>query len=202
MNIAEIYSHFNGLEFLLVRKPSLWAEVKRVIALVDACAPEVLTANIRTRTDVSCSPTAIFTQFGKHFRKRHWRGRNSIRLNKRPSTLRSKEFVTQIQGARREIEAAGETPIFSYNQTDFVKERVAVEVQLGKYDFVTYDWFAKHLAFYVRDQIDVGIEILPMKALQQHMSSGPGYYEGELYNVIRNGRGVPAVPLVVVGISP
>ena len=169
---------------------------------MDVYAPEAVTANNRTRTNVSSSPTAILTQFGKHFHKRHWRGRNSIRLNERPSTLRSKEFVTQIQGARREIKTARETPIFRYNQTDFVKERIAVEVQLGKYDFDAYDLFVKHLAFYVRDQIDVGIEILPMKSLQQHMSSGPGYYEGELYNVIRNGRGVPAVPLVVVGISP
>ena len=103
---------------------------------------------------------------------------------------------------KREIEKAGLTPILSYNQTDFVKDRVAIEVQFGKYAFVAYDLFVKHLAFYVRDQIDVGIEILPMKALQQHMSSGPGYYEGELYNVIRNGRGVPAVPLVVIGIAP
>jgi len=28
--------------------------------------------------------------------------------------------------------------------------------------------------------IDVGIEILPMKAMQEHMSSGPGYYEGRV----------------------
>ena len=41
-----------------------------------------------------------------------------------------------------------------------------------------------------------------MKSLQANMSSGPGYYEGELYNVIRNGRGVPAVPLVIIGVSP
>ena len=59
----------------------------------------------------------------------------------------------------------------------------------------------KHLAFYIRDEIDVGIEILPMKSIQQEMSSGPGCYEGELYNVIRNGRGVPAVPLVMIGIA-
>ena len=103
---------------------------------------------------------------------------------------------------KREIVAAGQSPIMSYNQTDFVKDRVAIEVQFGKYAFVAYDLFVKHLAFYVRDQIDVGIEILPMKALQQHMSSGPGYYEGELYNVIRNGRGVPSVPLVMIGIAP
>ncbi len=93
-------------------------------------------------------------------------------------------------------------PIFSYNQTDFIKERVAVEVQFGKYAFVAYDLFVKHLAFYVRDEIDVGIEILAMKSLQSQMSSGPGYYEGELYNVIRNGRGVPGVPLVIIGVAP
>lgn len=82
-----------------------------------------------------------------------------------------------------------------------MKERVALEVQLGKYAFVAYDLFVKHLAFYVGDKIDVGIEILPMKSLQQHMSSGPAYYEGELYNVVRNGRGVPAVPLVIIGVG-
>ena len=103
---------------------------------------------------------------------------------------------------KAEIEAAGEKPIFSYNQTDFVKDRVAIEVQFGKYSFVAYDLFVKHLAFYVRDQIDVGVEILAMKSLQSNMSSGPGYYEGELYNIIRNGRGVPAVPLVIIGVEP
>jgi hypothetical protein len=41
-----------------------------------------------------------------------------------------------------------------------------------------------------------------MKSLQAQMSSGVAYYEGELYNVIRQGRGVPAVPLVILGIAP
>lgn len=40
-----------------------------------------------------------------------------------------------------------------------------------------------------------------MKSLQQQMSSGVAYYEGELYNVIRQGRGVPAVPLVIMGVE-
>jgi hypothetical protein len=40
-----------------------------------------------------------------------------------------------------------------------------------------------------------------MKSLQQQMSSGVAYYEGELYNVIRQGRGVPAVPLVLIGVG-
>jgi hypothetical protein len=115
---------------------------------------------------------------------------------------RARKLAKPAEEQKAEIEAAGEKPIFSYNQTDFVKDRVAIEVQFGKYSFVAYDLFVKHLAFYVRDQIDVGIEILAMKSLQSNMSSGPGYYEGELYNIIHNGRGVPAVPLVVIGVEP
>jgi len=100
------------------------------------------------------------------------------------------------------IQNAGHTPIGSYNQTDFVKNRVAVEVQFGKYSFVAHDLFVKHLHFYVSDVIDVGIEILPMKAMERGMSSGVPYYERDLVNVLRQGRGVPAVPLVLIGIVP
>lgn len=103
---------------------------------------------------------------------------------------------------KRAIFSAGQEPIYSYNQTDYVKQRVAVEVQFGKYAFVAFDIFVKHMAFFIGDKIDVGVEILPMKELQAEMSSGPGYYEGELYNLIRQGRSTPAVPLVLLGVAP
>ena len=106
-----------------------------------------------------------------------------------------------LENQKKEIEAAGKKAIRSYNQTDFTKERVAVEIQFGKYAFVAYDLFVKHLAFYICDKIDVGGEILPMKSLQSKMSSGIAYYEGEIYNVVRQGRGVPAVPLVILGVD-
>ena len=100
------------------------------------------------------------------------------------------------------IQEAGREPIMTYNQTDFVKDRVAVEVQFGKYAFVAHDLFVKHLSFYVSDVIDIGIEILPMKEMEKEMSSGVPYYERDLLNVLRQGRGVPAVPLVLIGVLP
>ena len=36
MEIAHVYSHLNGLEFMLVRKPGLWQEVRDAIQNVDA----------------------------------------------------------------------------------------------------------------------------------------------------------------------
>ena len=86
-------------------------------------------------------------------------------------------------------------------QNEFMKDRVSLGIALGGIYFPSHHLFRTHLALYVLDQIDVGIEILPMKSLQQQMSSGVAYYEGELYNVIRQGRGVPAVPLVIIGVD-
>ena len=118
------------------------------------------------------------------------------------ANLIQKTMAMAPDAQKKEIEKNNQEPIFSYNQTDFVKDRVAVEIQFGKYAFVSFDLFVKHMAFFVNDVIDLGIEILPMKELQSEMSSGPGYYEGELYNLLRQGRGIPAVPLVIVGIAP
>jgi len=148
------------------------------------------------------SPIDMNAAFKRLLREKAWaESRVNYWVTKGEKLIR-KTLTLPPEEQKKEIMEAGETPIFSYNQTDFVKDRVAVEVQFGKYAFVAYDLFVKHLAFYVGDYIDVGVEILPMKSLQSQMSSGVAYYEGEFYNVVRQGRGVPAVPLVLTGIAP
>ncbi len=203
MRIAETYSHLNGLEFLLVHRPKLWSEIKSVVRAVNAAKCRTKVSKERSKKGMLLfSPIDMNARFKELLRRKGWEeSRVDYWVTKSEKLIR-KTLSLSAEQQKREIEAAGETPIFSYNQTDFVKARVAVEVQFGKYAFVAYDLFVKHLAFYVGDRIDVGIEILPMKALSSQMSSGVPYYEGEFYNVIRQGRGVPAVPLVIVGIEP
>lgn len=202
MKIVETYSHLNGLEFLLVHKPELWKEIQSVISAVNAekCKSKVSKEKTK-KGKLLYSPIEMNSEFNKLLRAKDWQeSRVSYWVTKREKLIR-KTLTLPPEEQKKEIELAGDTPIFSYNQTDFVKDRVAVEVQFGKYSFVAYDLFVKHLAFYVGDRIDLGIEILPMKSLQSQMSSGVAYYEGELYNVVRQGRGVPAVPLVMIGIT-
>ena len=203
MKIVQTYSHLNGLEYLLVHKKKLWNEVCEVIKAVDGNACKTKISKEQGMVgDLLYSPVDMNGAFTTLLTIKQWsESRVSYWVTKNERLIRQTISKTAAE-QKREIEAAGETAIFSYNQTDFVKDRVAIEVQFGKYSFVAYDLFVKHLAFYVRDQIDVGIEILAMKSLQSKMSSGPGYYEGELYNIIRNGRGVPAVPLVIIGVEP
>ena len=202
MKIVETYSHLNGLEFLIVHKPKLWEEIKNVVLSVDAENCKTKVSKEKTmKGKLLYSPIDMNSSFSKLLRANKWaESRVSYWVTKNEKLIR-KTLTIPSEEQKKEIEAAGEIPIFSYNQTDFVKDRVAVEVQFGKYSFVAYDLFVKHLAFYVGDRIDVGVEILPMKSLQAQMSSGVGYYEGELYNIVRQGRGVPAVPLIIIGIA-
>lgn len=100
------------------------------------------------------------------------------------------------------IESKGHTAFRTNNQVDFVKDRVAVEVQFGKYFSVAYDLHVKHTFFYLRNDIDVGLEIIPTKAMSVKMDSGVPWFENEVANVIREGRSNPTVPIVMIGIEP
>jgi hypothetical protein len=186
-----------------VHRRKLWREVKSVVAAVDAkeCKTKI-SKEKSMKGKVLYSPIAMNSSFKKLLTNRAWKeSRVGYWVTKSERLIR-RTLAMPVEEQKKEIVEAGEIPIYSYNQTDFVKDRVAIEVQFGKYSFVAYDLFVKHLAFYVGDRIDVGIEMLPMKSLQSQMSSGVAYYEGEVYNVVRQGRGVPAVPLVVLGLEP
>ena len=203
MRIAQYHSHLNGYEWLLVHHREVWREIEETINRIDATKYKTKVSKEKTmRGRLLYSPIRLNEAFTKRFQSANWQeSRTSYWVTDDYNLIR-KTMLLAPDRQKQEIESAGRRAIFSYNQTDFVKHRIAVEVQFSKYSFIAYDLFVKHLAFFVGDAIDLGIEVLPMKAMQEQMSSGPGYYEGALYDLARQGRGVPAVPLILVGIEP
>jgi len=203
MRIVETYSHLNGFEYIMYHKPHIWDQIINIIDSVDAELCKTKKSKEKNRQGkMLYSPIDMNKALQEGFNKLDWHEERVSYWVTSDANLIRKTLTLPPDEQKKEILDEGYEPIFSYNQTDFVKERVAVEVQFGKYSFVAFDLFVKHLAFYVGDKIDVGIEIVPMKELQKEMSSGPSYYEGELYNLIREGRGVPAVPLILIGVAP
>lgn len=202
MKIIETYSHLNGFEWMMYHRKALWEEIETAVELVDAEQFRTKVSKEKTMKGKKLfSPIKINGAFKNEFERKGWsESRTGYWVTKDAKLIRKTLHLPQDE-QKQIISDAGLEPIRSYNQTDFQKERVAVEVQFGKYSFIAYDLFVKHMAFFVGDKIDVGIEILPMKTMQSQMSSGPGYYEGALYDLVRQGRGVPAVPLILVGIE-
>src|SRR5699024_6548676 len=95
------------------------------------------------------SPKDLNKEFEKAFHKTGWhesRYHYYITLNRQ---LMEKSILMPHKEQKGFLEENGEdSPIFSYNQTDFVKDKIAVEVHFGKYSLVAYDLFVKHMLFY------------------------------------------------------
>lgn len=203
VRIHKTYSHLNGEEYLLVHKPGLYSEIRSVIESINAEDYKTkISKEKRKEGNALFSPIELNRAFSERLSTLGWEGRRRdyyvsdkyeiVKVIETMTFAEQKEYLIKLD----------EPLIYSFNQTDFVKEGVAVEIQLGKYFAVAFDLFVKHLAFYNAGVIDVGVEVLPSKILQEEMSSGPPFFEKEVHNVLRHGRNSPAVPIVMIGISP
>ena len=203
MKIANIYNHLNGMEYIQVHKRQLWQEITNAIFSIDA------SQFTKISKDASKKGKVVYSQ--KELNKEL----NRILCGQGWSELRTQYFVTGNLQAEKMISKLkdvdlqkqiiinnGAIPYRTYNQVDFVKDRVAVEVQFGKYFSVAYDLHVKHTFFYLMDEIDVGIEIIPTHDMMVKMDTGVAWFENEVANVIREGRSNPSVPIVIIGIEP
>ncbi len=204
MRIGKYYSHLNGYEYMLVHKRQLWSEICSAINNVDASLAFNKVSKEKNRVgELLYSPSSMNQLFKDEFLKSGWVERRiNYYVN---SDIKTTQEIVNVQDAEKQreiIESNGYRAYRTYNQVDFVKEGVAIEVQFGKYFSVQYDLHVKHTFFYGRGDIDVGIEIIPMHSLMSNMSSGVAWYENELTNILREGRSNPSVPIVLIGIEP
>lgn len=203
MKVGAQYSHLNGFEYLKVHKPEILDEIYEVIYRVDAEECKTKWSEEKTKYGkLLYSPGDMNKAFKDELERRDWKEERYKYYVTDDENLTRKILTLSPEKQKKEIEEAGKIPFESYNQTDFVKNRTAVELQFGKYSFVAFDIFVKHMGFYIADKIDVGVEILPTKKLLNEMSSGPSYYERELQHIIRQGRGNPPFPFLLIGIEP
>lgn len=204
MKIIEKYSHLNGEEYLIVHHKNIYKEIMDIIQSVDANKFRTKVSKEKTMEGrLLYNPGELNREFKRLFKKRNWEdARYSYYATTDYSIMQELNTLPLEKQKEFLIQKGVSSPIYSYKQTDFVKENIAIEVQFGKYAFVAYDLFVKHLLFYSGGVINVGIEILPVKSMQSEMSTGIAYYEGEVYNVLRHGRNNPPVPLLIIGVAP
>ena len=171
------YSHLGGAEILQVRYPEINREIDEVIAS--------LTRDWRTKVSKEktkwgkklYSPKVLNACFKEALGKRDY---HELRDT---YTITLPNYDKQIPGA--------------FKQIDYVKEKVLVEVQFGKYAFMFYD-MAKFQYFFNESKADVGVEIVPCHAMHRNMSSGVSFGEQLIYDIERLKRHFPAVPVKVI----
>ncbi len=176
MKIVYEYSHLGGAEILQVHYPTQLRDIYEVIAKVAANRTKVSREKTMMGRDLY-APKDMNDQFKTAFNAR---GYQELRDT----------FTITLPGYHEAIAGA-------FKQVDFVKEKVLVEVQFGKYAFMFYD-MAKFQYFFNENKADVGVEIVPCHALHKQMSTGVSYGEQLVYDIERLKRHFPAVPVKVI----
>lgn len=130
MKIVAMHSHLNGHEWLLVHEKRIWKEIEEIIKTVDAAKHRTKISREKTKRGKNVfAPKEINKAFCESFRAADWHeSRTSYWVTDDYELIR-RTLQMSVEEQKAEIVSAGRKPIYSYNQTDFVKRRVAVEVQ-------------------------------------------------------------------------
>jgi len=89
----------------------------------------------------------------------------------------------------------------AFREMDFVKRKLGIEVQFGKYSFMVYNVAAKMTIFRNLGHINAGVEIVPVKALADEMSTGVSYFEQFVWDLEKRGIANIDVPVLVLGVD-
>lgn len=187
MKIAGIYSFKKGKEIIERVHPGLVTEIKEIITSVNAMKYKSKKSKEKTmKGRMLFSPIKLNKTFKAAFKRRKWK---TVRIRCDYPTRFYMDGYTnkETRGAFREM--------------DFIKDKVGVELQFGKYAFMVYNVCAKMTIFNKLKHIKYGIEIVPIKELAESMSTGVSYFEQFVWDLEHRGTSNIDIPVLIYGIN-
>jgi len=188
MKIAGQFSFNNGKQVVNEKYSELFEEIKDAIESIDAS--KCMTKMSEEKTMVGqmlYSPIELNKKFKEILLPKDWK---KVRV--------TCDYPTQYyeNGYKPKELRNG-----AFREMDFVKNKLGVEVQFGKYSFMVYNVAAKMTIFKNLSFIDTGIEIVPVKALAYNMSSGVSYFEQFVWDLEQRGVSNIDIPVLILGID-
>ncbi len=165
MRIAGIYSFNHGREVVQEKYPHLLTEITEAIQSINEEQHKTKESKETTMPGAMLySPSSLNKAFKTDFAR--ITGWKPVRVKAEYSV---KDYGTGYKGKAMNKGA--------FREMDFVKEKLGVEVQFGKYAFMVYNVCAKMTIFKKLGHIDTGVEIVPVKEFVENMT-GVTHREG------------------------
>lgn len=188
MKIAGIYSFNNGKKIIANRYPHLLEEVKEIIGQINSSKCKVKESKEKTMIGkILYSPKMLNKLFKKEFKLRGW-------YKQKVKCIYTDEYYINGYKPKKLNEGA-------FREIDFIKEKLGIEVQFGKYAFMVYNVCAKMTIFNKLGYIDAGIEIVPMKQFADEMSTGVSYFEQFIWDLDQRGVSNIDIPVLILGVD-
>lgn len=188
MKIVGRYSFNGGREAVEGKYPDLLLEIEAVIGAIDAEKLKDKESKEKTMMGrLLYSPKNLNKAFNLEFGKRAW-------SKKRVKCEYPTEYYVDGYVGKRITKGA-------FREMDFIKRRLGVEVQFGKYSFMVYNVSAKMTIFKRLGAIDTGVEIVPVKEFAEQMSSGVSYFEQFVWDLEHRGVSDIDIPVYILAID-
>lgn len=191
MRIAGKYSFNKGQEAMEETYAEELSEIYRVIETIDAQTHKnKVSKEQSTQGQLFYNPTELNKEFTRLLTALGWHSQVSL-----PCEY-SREYYVAGYAPPSEIGKQASRDI------DYVKNRVGLEVQFGKYAYMVYNVCAKMTIFHAHDIIDVGVEIVAVREMTKEMSSGVSYFEQFTWDLDQRGVADIDIPVLVIGVAP
>jgi len=188
VKIAGEFSFNKGATYLAKYHQALLDEVNEAIARVDAAPCKTKRSREKTMPGkVLYSPAALNRCFKAELHPKAWAN------CKVPC-----EYPTGFYKPGYKA-----TPLSkgAFRDMDFVKNKLGLEIQFGKYAFMVYNVCAKMTIFHKLGHINAGIEIVPIKRFADQMSTGVSYFEQFVWDLQHRGVSDIDIPVLIIGID-
>jgi hypothetical protein len=177
MKVVEEFSHKGGKEVIRDKFPKELDEIYQVISKVNLNSYKNKVSREKTMSGkMLYSPIELNKAFKREFESLGWSSYKHNRI-----------YLPFGNNAFREM--------------DFIKNKLGVEVQFGKYAFMAYNVCAKMTIFHNKGFIDAGVEIVPMKRMADEMSTGVSYFEQIKWDLEARGVADIDIPVLIMGID-
>lgn len=188
MRIVAEYSFKGGKTTVKRKYPHLFKDVIDSVVAVNADNHKTKSSKEKTMPGrMLFNPISLNRAFTSVFLSKGWQKKKVQCIYSTRHYLKGYTPSTPARGAFREM--------------DFVKEKLGVEVQFGKYAFMVYNVCAKMTIFKKLGIIDTGIEIVPVKVFADQMSTGVSYFEQFVWDLDKRGVSDIDIPVLVLGID-
>lgn len=188
MIVAGIYSFNGGKEYIEKNFKAELDGLLEAIEKIDAEAARTKESKEKTMNGkVLYSPVKLNKQFKEQLYPKGYK--NVKEYCEYPVHYYTREYTPPAK------------KVYPYRDMDFVKNKLGIEVQFGKYSFMVYNVCAKMTIFKKLGHIEAGIEVVPVKELAKEMSTGVSYFEQFVWDLEKRGVSDIDIPVLIIGIA-
>ena len=188
MKVAAEFSLNKGVTTIAKRWQRELDEIYRAIAKVDARKCRTKISREKTMPGKRLNdPRALNREFKRAFGALGWESRKV-----------ACEYSDQYYrpGFKARANSLG-----AFREMDFLKNKLGVELQFGKYAFMVYNVCAKMTIFHNLGHIEAGVEVVPVKHFADQMSTGVSYFEQFVWDLEKRGVSDIDLPVLIIGID-